>query len=69
MTRSPTTRRLIDDAIARFEQALEAVQQIPKEGEQGVKLDGIEHELLAAAERLQSLRDEAAGEGDGGGGK
>jgi hypothetical protein len=65
MTRSPSTRRLIDDAIARFEQALEAVRQIPKEGEQGVKLDGIEHELMAATERLRSLREEVA-EGDGG---
>jgi hypothetical protein len=65
MTRSPSTRRLIDDAIARFEQALEAVRQIPMEGEQGVKLDGIKHELMAATERLQSLREEVA-EGDGG---
>jgi hypothetical protein len=65
MTRSPSTRRLIDDAIARFEQALEAVRQIPKEGEQGVKLDGIEHELMAATERLRSLREEVA-EGNGG---
>jgi hypothetical protein len=64
MTRSPSTRRLIDDAVARFEQALEAIRQIPKEGEQGVKLDGIEHELMAATERLQSLREEVAGEGD-----
>jgi hypothetical protein len=64
MTRSPKRLRLIDDAIARFEQALEAVRQIPTEGEQGVKLDGIEHELLAATERLRSLRDEAAGKGD-----
>ena len=64
MTRSPSTRRLIDDTIARFEQALEAVRQIPMEGEQGVKLDGIEPELMAATERLHSLRDEVAGEGD-----
>lgn len=64
MTRSPSTRRLIDDAIARFEQALEAMQQIPKEGEQGVKLDGIQHELIAATERLRALREEAAGEGN-----
>jgi hypothetical protein len=55
----------IDDALSRFEQALEAVRQIPKRGEQGVKVDGIEHELMAAAERLQSLREEVAGEGDG----
>jgi hypothetical protein len=64
MTRSPSTRRLIDDAIARFEQALEAVRQIPMEGEQGVKLDGIEHELKAATERLRSLREDVAEEGD-----
>jgi hypothetical protein len=66
MTRSPNTLRLIDDAIARFDQALEAVRQIPKEGEEGVKVDGIEHELAATAERLRSLRDEVAGKGDGG---
>jgi hypothetical protein len=66
MTRSPNTLRLIDDAIARFDQALEAVRQIPKEGEQGVTVDGIEHELTATAERLRSLRDEVAGKGDGG---
>jgi hypothetical protein len=66
MTRSPNTLRLIDDAIARFDQALEAVRQIPKEGEEGVTVDGIEHELIATAERLRSLRDEVAGKGDGG---
>jgi hypothetical protein len=66
MTRHRDTLRHIDDAIARIEQALEAVRQIPKEGEQGVKLDGIEHELMAATERLRAPRDEAAGKGDGG---
>ena len=65
MTGSRDTLRRIDDAIARFDQALEAVQQIPKEGEAGVKVDGIKHELMAAAERLRSLRDEVAGEGEG----
>ena len=65
MTRHRDTLRHIDDAIARIEQALEAVRQIPKEGEQGVKLDGIEHELMVVTERLQSLREEMA-EGDGG---
>jgi hypothetical protein len=65
MTGSRETLRRIDDAIARFDQALEAVQQIPKGGEAGVKVDGIEHELMAAAERLRSLRDEVAGEGEG----
>ncbi len=65
MTRPRGKLRLIDDATERFEQALEAVRQIPKEGEQGVKLDGIEHELMAVTERLQSLREEMA-EGDGG---
>ena len=65
MTRPRGKLRLIDDATERFEQALEAVQQIPKEGEQGVKLDGIEHELMVVTERLQSLREEMA-EGDGG---
>jgi hypothetical protein len=54
----------IDKAIARFDQALEALRQIPKQGEDGVKVNGIEHELMAIAKRLQSLRDEVAGEGD-----
>ena len=56
----------IDKAIARFDQALEALRQIPKQGEDGVKVNGIEHELMAIAKRLQSLRDEVAGEGDPG---
>jgi hypothetical protein len=66
MTRPRSTLNRIDEAIALFEQTLEAVRQIPKEGQQGVKLDGIEHELTAAAERLQSLRDDVVSEGDGG---
>jgi hypothetical protein len=56
----------IDKAIARFDQALEALRQIPKLGEDGVKVNGIEHELTAIAKRLQSLRDEVAGDGDRG---
>jgi hypothetical protein len=55
MTRPRSTLRRIDDAIARFEEALEALRQIPKEGH-GVTVDGIEHELIALAKRLQSLR-------------
>ena len=51
----------VDEAIARLEQALEAVRQIPKQGQDGVRVDGIEHELMAVAERLQSLRDDIAG--------
>jgi hypothetical protein len=54
----------IDDAIARFDRALEAVRQIPTQGEEGVKVNGIEHELMAIAQRLQSLRDDIAGDGD-----
>jgi hypothetical protein len=54
----------IDEAIERLEQALEAVRQIPKRGQDGVRVDGIEHELMAVAERLQSLRDDIAGDGD-----
>jgi hypothetical protein len=54
----------IDDAIARFDQALEAVRQIPKQGPEGVAVDGIEHELMGLAERLRSLRDDVAGDGD-----
>ena len=42
------------------------MRQISKRDLDGVKVDGIEHELIAVAERLQSLRDEAAGEGGDG---
>ena len=64
MTPSQETLNRIDDAIARFEEALKAVQQIPKRGQDGVTVDGIEHELIALAKRLQSLRDEVAGDAD-----
>ena len=66
MTAARDTLRRIDVAVERFDQALEAVRQIPLRDLDGVKVDGIEHELLAVAERLRSLRDEAAGKGDGG---
>jgi hypothetical protein len=66
VTAARATLHRIDVAIERFDQALEAVRQIPKRDLDGVKVDGIEHELLAVAERLRSLRDEAAGKGDGG---
>ena len=64
MTLPPDTLSRIDDAIARFDRALEAVRQIPTQGEEGVKVNGIEHELMAIAQRLQSLRDDIAGNGD-----
>jgi hypothetical protein len=54
----------IDEAVARLEKALGAVRQIPKQGQDGVRVDGIEHELTAIAERLQSLRDDVAGGDD-----
>ena len=63
MTRPRSTLSRIDDAIARFEEALDALRQIPKEGH-GVTVEGIEHELVALAKRLQSLRDEVAGDAD-----
>jgi hypothetical protein len=66
VTPAQDTLSRIDTAIARFDQALEALRQIPKQGEDGVKVNGIEHELMAIAKRLQSLRDEVAGEGDPG---
>jgi len=62
MTRPKETLSRIDDAIARFEQALEALRQIPKDGHR-VTTNGIEHELLALVERLRALRDEVAGDG------
>jgi hypothetical protein len=65
MTRLRETLNRIDKAIARFEQALEAVGQIPKDGH-GVTIDGIEHEMEALVERLRSLREEVAGGGGDG---
>jgi hypothetical protein len=53
----------IDEAIARFEQALKAVRRIPKDGH-GITVNGLEHELMALSERLQTLRDEVASGGD-----
>ena len=67
MTPPDDTLSRIDEAIARLEQALGAVRQIPKQGQDGVKVEGIEHELTAVAERLQSLRDDIAGDHDPGG--
>jgi hypothetical protein len=66
MTPAQDTLRRIDKTIARFDQALEALREIPKQGADGVKVNGIEHELMAIAKRLQSLRDEVAGDGDRG---
>ena len=53
-----------DEAIARVDEALNAVRQIPEQGQDGVKVDGIEQELMAAAERLQTLRDDVAADDD-----
>jgi hypothetical protein len=64
VTRPQDTLSRIDDAIARFEEAMKAVRQIPRRGQDGVTVNGIEHELIALAKRLQSLRDEVAGDGD-----
>ncbi len=64
MTQSRETLPHIDKAVERIDQALEAVQQIPKRGEEGVRVDGIEHGLMSLAERLRSLREDVAGDGD-----
>ena len=63
MTPDQETLRRIDDAIARFEQALKAVRQIPKDGH-GITVNGLEHELSALGKRLQALRDEVASDAD-----
>ena len=63
MTPPQDTLRRIDDAIARFDKALEAVRKIPRQGQEAVAVNGIEHELVALAKRLQALRDEVAGDG------
>jgi len=65
VTAAQDVLRRIDDAVARFEQALEAVRQIPSQGQDGVTIDGIEHELIPLIERLKSLREEVSGKGNG----
>jgi hypothetical protein len=62
MTSPQHTLALIDAAITRFDQALDALGQIPKTGELSVTVDGIDHELRGLVERLRSLRDDVAGE-------
>jgi hypothetical protein len=63
MTRTRDTLSRIDDAIARFEQALKALRQIPRDSH-GIALNGIEHELIPLLERLRTLREEVTGAGD-----
>jgi hypothetical protein len=46
----PHTLSRNDEATARLEQALGAIRQVPKQGQDGVKVDGIEHELMTSAE-------------------
>ncbi len=64
MTPSQDQLRSIEAAMARLDQTLEALRQIPKIGEEGIPVDGIEHELHGLAQRLRSLRDAVAGEDD-----
>ena len=54
----------LDGAIAQLDQVLEAIRQIPCEGNEVVTLDGIAHELRGLAERLRSLRDDIATQDD-----
>jgi hypothetical protein len=60
----PDTLSRIDDTVARFDRTLAAVRRIPRRGEEGVTVDGIEHGLSALAERLQALRDEVSGDSE-----
>ncbi len=64
MTSSQDRLPHLDAAIARFDQALEALGRSPKSGEVGFTVNGIEHQLHGLAQRLQSLRDAVAGQGD-----
>lgn len=50
----------IDNALTHVEQALEALGQIPKQGEEAVSVDDIAYMLRMLEERLRSLRDEVA---------
>jgi hypothetical protein len=58
------TLRLVDDAITHLDQALAALGQIRKEGEQAITVDSIEHELQGLSARLRSLHDEVTAEND-----
>ena len=64
MTTSQDTLDRIDEAIARFDQALEAIRQIPKVADHVVTIDGIEHEFAALVPRLRALHDEVADKKD-----
>ena len=64
MTPAQDTLSRIDEAILRFDKAVRAVRRIPKQGQEGVTVNGIEHDLVALAKRLQALRNEVAGDGD-----
>jgi hypothetical protein len=66
MTTPQDTLDRIDAAIACFEQALEAIRQVPKAGEHAITVDGIEHELESLAPRLRALRDAVAARDDPG---
>jgi uncharacterized protein YoxC len=64
MTSPQETLDRIDEAIARFELALQAVRQIPQGAGHTVTIEGIAHELEALAPRLRELRDDVAGKAD-----
>ena len=60
MTQPPELLGPIDTALTHVELAVEALGQIPKQGEEAVAVDGLEHELRALVERLHCLRDDVA---------
>ena len=64
MTPNHDTLRLVDEAIAHIDQALETLGRILNEGEQVITVDGITYELHGLAARLRSLRDDVAAEHD-----
>jgi hypothetical protein len=55
----------IDRALEHVGQALAALGRGPKRGEEGVRVDGLEHELGELEARLRAFRDELATQGEG----
>ncbi len=66
MTRPQEKLEPIDTALASLHQAMDALEDLLAQGEETVRVDGITHELRELVERLHSLRDDMAADGERG---
>jgi hypothetical protein len=64
MTSSQDALSHLDEAREGIRLALQALDQLPADAVPQVTTDGIQHELLEVAERLQALRDDLAPAGN-----